>query len=396
MTGLPRLGVLWILLAGAAPAAPAQAKPSKAVLDSLQRVVAADSADHRALLALGRALAAVGRQDEAERWFRDAITIAPGSAEAYLALGTLPELRGDHYWKERIKRDGHDAVRGIWLEAAKHTRLAFLLDPLVDPSLLPRAEETVTIRIGGTRYAFWWAFPLAKAINAFRQGKFAEAERKCASLVADDGGDFQLSGLPDAVLWLRALAVAHMDRYDAAAADFTALMARTMHRAQYVRVDPAPLAANDYRYLLAMMSFYSGRDEVAESLFRQALEADLSLFMAHERLAGIYERANRMEEAVAERRRAVEVDPDNSALLTGLGATLLRADQTEAALDAFTRAMTVNPRDAEAAYQAGRLALRLGRADLARHSLERFMAIAPARMAARVDEARELLGGRSR
>lgn len=148
--------------------------------------------------------------------------------------------------------------------------------------------------------------------------------------------------------------------------------------------------------MVATMNYFAGRFATARQLFQQSLELDLSLFMAHSRLAEILEREGRWDEAVLERRRAADGNPDLGSLLVDLGATLTRAGRAEEAADAFDQAALLNPRYAEAFYQAGVTALALGRTDAGRRALERYMELAPRRHAARVAELRmrlDSLGG---
>jgi tetratricopeptide (TPR) repeat protein len=370
----------------------AQKKPkSTAAIDSLERRASADSNDAAVLFQLGRALLEQGRHDEAERRFRQAVQVAPGYAEAYLALAAVPQSRGDEYWKQREKRDGQGRVESTWLEAAKFYRLAFLLDPLVDPGLIPRADERVTLSVDGMNYRVWWVFPLAKAINAFRAGKYEDAERRCDKLVEESEGGLEGTDLPGAVLWFHALSAAHLDDFNQAATDFTILMNRAVREAQSTPLQAMPLLTNDYRYMAAIMHYSIGHGQIASLLFREALTVDPSLYMAHSDLARMLEEAGAWNEAVLERQRAVDVNPENSELLTDLGVTLTRAGKPEAALAAFDQGAQMNPRDPKVAYHAAVTALQLGRKDVARSSLERFLKIAPSRMASEMSEARRHL-----
>ena len=380
------LAILTLVEAGSS-----QQRGSKLSSAELERQVAADSSDLSLHLTLGRALLKERRFDEAEARFRRAAALAPNSAEAYLALGALPQLRGEQYWKRRMKREGRDAVAAAFVDAARDMRLAFLLDPLVDPSLLPRAEERVTITVDGGPLRIWWALPLGKAINRFRESDYEGTLKRCGEILKHPGAGPQGVLLPDDVRWFRALAAAHLNLYDVAADDLTALMTRALEMSRAAELDLAPLRANDYRFMLATMHFYAGRFQVARTLYREALESDLSLYMAHSQLARIHELEGRPDSAIAERRRAVETNPDHGHLLAELGFTLKRAGRMEEALDAFEQAAVVNPRDPDAFYQAGMAALAVGRRDPSRRHLEQFVALAPSRAASQVADVRARL-----
>jgi len=383
--------LILILSIFAAGAAAAQGSKDRSLsLPELDRRVRADSNDPALQLQLGRKLQEAGRHDDAERRFRHVVAVAPGLAAGYLALGSVPKSRGESYWKKREKKEGLEPELAAWNEASKFVRLAFLLDPLVDPALIPRVQERVTLRIDGVNYRVWWMLPLGKAINAFRAGKYADAKRKLDNLLKDPSAGTDGSGLPGDVLWFRALASAHLNDYQTAATDFTVLMTHVMREAEQ-GMQGTPLLANDHRYMAAVMLYYSGQNDVARVLLQEALGADPSLYMAHSQLARIHEDAGRLDEAAAERQRAVDANPDNGSLLADLGLTLLRAGMNEEAFDAFVQAGTMNSRDSRAAYQAGVTALALGRREQARKWLQRFAAIAPARMGAqRADAQRHL------
>ena len=51
------------------------------------------------------------RWDEAERALREAIVVAPGYADAHLAIGVLPLRRGKEYWQDRVKKEGEEKIK---------------------------------------------------------------------------------------------------------------------------------------------------------------------------------------------------------------------------------------------------------------------------------------------
>jgi tetratricopeptide (TPR) repeat protein len=391
-------GLLYVFLSGwalalAADAAGAQATASKPLsLSELERRVAADSNDPVLQVQFGRALLEKRRHDDAERRFREAIRVSPGFAEAYLGLSAVPYARDERYWKRREKEQGRESVLAAWNEADRVSRLAFLLDPLVNPGLMPRAVERVTLNVDGMRVRVWWVYPLTKAINDFRRQKFEDAKRRLEKLLDDPASGEDGAGLPYDALWLHGLANAHLNDFPRAASSFTLLMNRAAEDAQNMP-ELNPMAANDYRYFTAAMMSRAGQYDLASILFRQALENDPSLFMAHSELARIHEHAGRWDEATAERQRAMNANPDNGDLILDLGFTLLRAGMPEEAFEIFQQAEKANPRDPRAPYQLGLVALKLGRHDIARTSLGRFLALAPARLATEIANSKRHLEG---
>jgi tetratricopeptide (TPR) repeat protein len=381
----------FVWLAGMATTAVPQQRAKPRSVEELRRDAAADTNEPAAHLALGKALLAQRQYDEAEARLRYAVSLAPALAEAHLALGVVPDLRGEKYWKRRAEKESREVVAAAFAEGGRHTRLAFLLDPLVDPSVLPRAEERTTLTIDGLGVMVWWVYPLTKAINKFRERDYENAMKRCGDMLQDPRAGADGQYLPDDVFWVHALAAAHLDLYDIAATDFTVLMTRAMRQSRKEALDPNPLRANDHRFMVATMNFYAGRFSTAEKLYRQALEADLSLFMAHSRLAEIHEREGRWDEAIAERHRAVEGNPDHGNLLVELGMTLARAGRVREAAEAFEQAGITNPLDPHAFYHAGIAALDLGRTDEGRRWLERYLNLAPRRAASQVADVRARL-----
>ncbi|MCZ7686216.1 MAG: tetratricopeptide repeat protein [Sandaracinaceae bacterium] len=61
--------------------------------------------------------------------------------------------------------------------------------------------------------------------------------------------------------------------------------------------------------------------------------------------AALYEALGMVEQALAARREAIDLAPEDADALVAYGRTLLRHDQTEAAADAFRRALALRPQD---------------------------------------------------
>jgi len=139
------------------------------------------------------------------------------------------------------------------------------------------------------------------------------------------------------------------------------------------------------------MLYLAGRNDQAAPTFRRALEFDIGLYPAHVQLARMLEAEQRWDDAVQERRAAVDANPDDAVLLTDLGQTLLRAGRLEEAADALQLAMAANPRDPYSPYLAGVIALRLDRKQAARRAFERFLTLAPSRYASQIVEVRDQL-----
>jgi tetratricopeptide (TPR) repeat protein len=377
-----------------APALPGQKpapKPAALPINALEAQARTDSNDAITHYDLAMGYWRLKRWDDADRVLRQAVALAPQYAEAYLALSALPFVRGDKYWKQVEKEGGKDAVVAGLLTGERYYRRAFLVNPMVDLGILGHVDETSYVQTGTFIMRIWWLGPLSKGINQLTDGNYERAHELFASLVADKRAGERGANLPDRVLWYHGLAAAHLARYDEAIDDFAILTGRAVADAQAESVGAVPLRANDYRYALATMLYLAGRWDEAAPTFRRALEFDIALYPAHVQLARIAEARKDWDEAVRERRAAIDANPEDPGLVTDLGVTLFRVGKLEEAAEAFTQAMIAAPRDARVPYLAGFVNLRLGRQEAAREALNRFVELAPSRFAPQVAEAREQL-----
>ena len=140
-----------------------------------------------------------------------------------------------------------------------------------------------------------------------------------------------------------------------------------------------PLRTNEFRYILAYVKQRSGAVNEAIDLYREALTNDIGLYMAHVRLAEIYETAQMFPQAITSRRNAVNANPDDESLLLDLGKTLVNAGQSQEAVTALRQANTANPRDPRPPFFLGFVLEQLGRKDDARAAFTQFTSLAPSR-----------------
>lgn len=375
-----------------ATAATTTAAQAPASIPALERRATTDSNDAVAHFELGLAYHHAARLDEAERAFRTAIGLAPQYAAAYLALAELADARTHHWWKRIEKSHGADSVRAIWEEHDRFFRRAFQIDPLVDPALLSRAPETPTLSIGGRAFRVWWAFPMAKAMNALRERKFDEAMARFEKVRADDRAGPGGRWAPDAALWYHGLAAAHLGRYDEAIADFWDLVQRTAAREADGELSPVPLATNEYRYALATVLYLDGQLGEAAPVFRRVLEFDAGMYMAHVQLARIHEARGEQDSAITARQAAINANPDDPSLVLDLGATLAGAGRLDEAQQLLADAARAAPHDARSWYLLGLVARQRGDSAAAGQAFERFLAVAPSRYAEQISEVRGWTG----
>jgi len=390
VTGL----VLAALLAHAAASAVAQdsaPKPRYLPIDSLQARATKDSNDAIVHYELAMGYWRARRWDDADRALHQAVALAPQYAEADLALFKLPFARGEGYWKHVEKSQGREAVVAAFAAADRYYRRAFLSNPMVDLGALGYTDEGGDVWYGQLRLRVWWLGSFRKGINQLFDGDYPGAHALLSGLRLDGRAGPQYRNLPDAVLWYHGLAAAHLARYDEAIEDLAILTGRAVAEAEADPIAAVPLKANDYRYTLATMLYLAGRYDEAAPTFRRALEFDIALYPAHVQLARIAEARHDWDDAVSERRAAIDASPDDPGLVTDLGATLLRAGKLEEASEVLSLAMGAAPRDARVPYLAGIVALRLGREEAARQALTRFLEVAPTRFAAQIAETRDQL-----
>jgi tetratricopeptide (TPR) repeat protein len=127
------------------------------------------------------------------------------------------------------------------------------------------------------------------------------------------------------------------------------------------------------------MNQSAGEIDRALDLYREALQNDLGLYMAHVQMANIYEKDRRYAEAIEERRRAVDANPDDPSLLTDLGVTMGKAGKFAEAGEVLRQAMAGNPRDARVLFWLGLSEGEAGKQEEAKAALTQFVHVAPSR-----------------
>jgi Tfp pilus assembly protein PilF len=145
--------------------------------------------------------------------------------------------------------------------------------------------------------------------------------------------------------------------------------------------------ANEFRYALAVILDKAGQQAEAIKLLQESVTNDLGLYMAHVRLAEMYEEQHRIKSALQERRRALEASPEDPALLYDMGEALYRAGELSDAYGFLEKAVQANPRSARALYMFGSVAQKLEQNKEAKEAYTRFIAMAPSRFQEQIVEA---------
>ncbi len=386
--------MLWLVaaLCGAVPLSAQRIKLS-ASLSDLEARAQKDSDDAAAHYNVALAYWSAERYDDAERALKQAVSIDPRFAPGYLALAYLPFARRRALWREIDERRVPDEWRKPLEEADRLYRRAYLIDPLVDTRIIGATFPDKSV--------LWSLDPdlaevydyVFRGIDDLATGKYDDAYNRFQRIVNDVKGDRHPDRIPTWVLWYNGLTAAHLNRREDAVWNFQTLLDRYLakertRRDSLVRV---PLETNQYRYVLAWSKNLAGQVNEATQLFHEALVEDAGLYMANVQLAGIYESNRMWAEAVAERQRAVNANPDDPSLVLDLGVTLAKAGQWAESEKTLRQALDGNPRDPRVPYYLGIVEQQLAKKDDARAAFTRFLAIAPSRYDRQIADAKQRL-----
>lgn len=385
--GARSLATLTMLAIGAAVPAAAQQLKVSASLESLQDAASRDSTDAAAHYNLALGFWSKKRWDAADSALRRALAIDSRFAAAYLALAYLPQASG-RFWEE------HEIVMGnFWRlryytapdsvveQFDRHYRRAFMIDPLVDI----RIQVATEFRGGHTD-------DVDRALYAFNDGKWEEAHRRFGELVADSAEYRGERGtVYETILWYYAMAAARLDRHADAIRTLELLVRRSQHKERGDTLYRWPLRTNEYRYVLAFVRQRADDPNAAIREYREALTADIGLYMAHVRIADIYEGAAMWPQAVEARLNAVNANPDDPSLALDLGKTLANAGRWAEAEQPLRTAATGSPSDSRPHLFLGLVLAQLGKPAEARSALSRFIALAPSRYERQIALARQRL-----
>jgi tetratricopeptide (TPR) repeat protein len=146
---------------------------------------------------------------------------------------------------------------------------------------------------------------------------------------------------------------------------------------EWARID-AP-ATEFYRVSDAALELLQkGRYDEAIAEFRRALDMDAADTTALNNLGAALTSAGQLEEAVSYLKKAIEIDPGNFKSHTNLGVALARAGRFDAAAAPLERAVQLNPEDARAQSAYGGVLVNQGRVEDAMRHLEKALEINPA------------------
>jgi len=119
---------------------------------------------------------------------------------------------------------------------------------------------------------------------------------------------------------------------------------------EYVAAESVNADRPEANLNLGLIALTAGESEVAERAYREALALDPRFIPAHANLADLYRGQGREAEAQAQLRAGLAVDPDSADLHHALGLSLVRAKRLEAALSDLKRAVELAPANTRYAY----------------------------------------------
>lgn len=392
---MKRLGTAAVLLA-ALTYAPAAAQRIKlpASLGDLEKAARKDSNDAAAHYNVALAYWNAKRWDDADSALHRAIRLEPRFAAAYMVLAALPYARRPQLLDEEYDHRVPDEWRARIDESERRYRQAVLIDPLVEVRIgyvmLPTESEfktSLAVLYGD------WVDDYYEAEDMYFEGRYQEAYDRFQRVYNELNAGSHARRLWNTLLFWHGLSAAQIQKHDEAVWDFGTLLDRSEDAEDRAKDSTlqVPLRTNEFRYVLAVMKQRAGQFNEAIDLYRRALENDIGLYMAHVRLAQIYEDYNMFPQAVAERRAAVSANPDDPSLLLDLGKTLAHGNQWADAEKALGDAVTANPRDPRPHYFLGIVEQHQNKAPEARAAFTEFIALAPTRYAPQVADAKQRL-----
>jgi tetratricopeptide (TPR) repeat protein len=394
---LKSTGVL-LLTAGVLAAPPeldAQRLKLPLSLSELEAAARKDSTDPAAHYNVALGYWSAKRYDDAERELRHSLSMDPRLAPARLALAFLPYARRSKLWGEVVRDEVPKDQAAVLEQSDREYRHAFLIDPLVDLRILgavgPNSPDFLDVK---DYYGEVWAL-FFQGFADCEEGKYADCHGRFVTLVREIDGDRYPQRIPWSVLWYKGIAAAHIGEYDIAAEHFRELIKRSneaeKEREKKGELARVPMKANEYRYTLATILHAAGKTPDAIRLYEEVLNNDIGFYMAHVRLANIYEGQKDYARAAKSRLNAVNANPDDASLIMDLGVTLGKSGDFAAAQTRLQEAYDANPRDVRPLFWLGIACAQQGQAPKAREAFERFVHLAPSRYERQVAMARERL-----
>ena len=376
----------------AVPPVAAQNIKLSASLGDLEKAARKDSNDAAAHYNVALAYWNAKRWDDADSALHRALRIDPQLAQAYLALSRLVYARRPQIYEEIFDMKVPDEWQSKLSESYRNYQHAFLVDPLVDLRIEAAARPGRSMWWSSSEYAEALYRYLYQGLDDVEAGKYEAAYNSLSRLYDETHPVALREALPNWVFYYKGLAAAHIGRYNEAIGDFSRLLNRADdHTNPDSLTYYIPIEANQYRYIIGVLQMRVGNYNEAITQLRGTLEKDFGMYMAHVRLAEIYEQHGMMPMAIQERRSAVTANADDPSLLFDLAKTLAKAGQWTEAEQVLQQAGAANPRDTRIQYLLGVIEQQLNKPADAKQAFTRFLSLAPTRYAPQVADARKRL-----
>lgn len=376
----------------AVPPVAAQNIKLSASLGDLEKAARKDSNDAAAHYNVALAYWNAKRWDDADSALHRALRIDPQLAQAYLALSRLVYARRPQIYEEIFDMKVPDEWQSRLSESYRNYQHAFLVDPLVDLRIEAAARPGRSMWWSSSEYAEALYRYLYQGLDDVEAGKYEAAYNSLSRLYDETHPVALREALPNWVFYYKGLAAAHIGRYNEAIGDFSRLLNRADdHTNPDSLTYYIPIEANQYRYIIGVLQMRVGNYNEAITQLRGTLEKDFGMYMAHVRLAEIYEQHGMMPMAIQERRSAVTANADDPSLLFDLAKTLAKAGQWTEAEQVLQQAGAANPRDTRIQYLLGVIEQQLNKPADAKQAFTRFLSLAPTRYAPQVADARKRL-----
>lgn len=159
---------------------------------------------------------------------------------------------------------------------------------------------------------------------------------------------------------------------------------RAVNIPEFVNIPPGGLEkmsapATDFYRMVDRASKLSEEGKLPEALaeWKRAVDLDPEDGRAHYNLAVSYDRSGQVEEAMREYRRSLEISPTNDAACTNLGAALVSQGKLDEAIEIFSRGAAINPSNGRLQANLGAALLEKGRLNEAVSALQRALEVDP-------------------
>ncbi len=361
------------LIASASLPVPEDAPPPESAADLTEeaeqvadRLVESFSDDPNALEMMGRVQFYLGNSGEAKAAWQRCLELDPAYAYAYFGLGGMARKEGDY-------EEAVDLLRkGLALAPGGYRPVFQLADAFIKLGRLDESIQVLRQHVAADPQAAWSYYLLGQAYLQSRQYEEAAGAYETAIRIhADQTGArsgpagygrqagtqqlreymAELDRLRNTALYGLATAYArlgdeeksgrYMEQFKKARA-----VEKEAHLDPQNRYDDLQTMCGDLAVIFTLAArVYSANGDLpaAEKLWRRAATLDPVNTECRAQLVSLYQRANRLDEALRLSAQLAEIDPQNAAWHLNLGSIHAGADRFAEAEEAFNKAVEAAP-----------------------------------------------------